>query len=51
MCDKCDELDKKIARYLALSRQLADPITNEQTNKLIEDLKAEKVALHPEQNE
>ena len=51
MCEKCIAIDEKIKRYRRLGAQVSDPITNEQAKKLIEDLKVEKVALHPEASE
>ena len=49
MCDQCDELDAKIERYRRIVEPVVDPLTKERVNKLIEDLKAEKAKLHPEQ--
>jgi hypothetical protein len=48
MCDKCDELDKKIEHYHRLASQITDQQFNERANKLIAELEAEKAALHPE---
>jgi hypothetical protein len=49
MCDKCIELDKKIAHFQDLATRLADSATLEGTQKLIEEMHAQKAALHPEQ--
>ena len=49
MCDKCIELDKKIAHFSDLATRLVDPPTLEGTKKLIEEMQAQEVALHPEQ--
>jgi hypothetical protein len=49
MCDKCVELDQKIARYRQLSVQLPDPIITEEAGKLIEEMQAKKAELHPDQ--
>jgi hypothetical protein len=49
MCDKCDELDKKIEHYRRLVAQMSDPLTTERVGKLIETLEAQKLAFHPEQ--
>ena len=49
MCDRCDELDKKIEHYRKLVAQLPDPLTAERVGKLIETMEAQKVAFHTEQ--
>ena len=49
MCDKCAELDKKIAHFKDLASRLVDPQTVEGANKLIKEMQAQKAALHPEQ--
>jgi hypothetical protein len=49
MCDKCDELDKKIEHYRRLTRQITDQQFNERAIELIAELEANKKALHPEQ--
>ena len=46
MCDKCIEIDKKIAHFRNLATRLVDPATLEGTKKLIEEMEATKVALH-----
>jgi hypothetical protein len=51
MCDKCVEFDKKIDHYKRLESLITDAQTIEGINKLIDDMKAEKVRLHPEQQE
>jgi hypothetical protein len=48
MCEKCVEIDEKIARYRKLSSSVADQITIERVKALIEDLQAQKAALHLE---
>jgi hypothetical protein len=48
MCDKCQELEKKIERYRTLATRLFDQPTIETINKLIEEMQAEKAGLHPE---
>ena len=48
MCDKCKELDKTIEHYRNLMARVTDRQTNEGIGKLIEDLRAQKAALHPE---
>jgi hypothetical protein len=49
MCDKCDELDKKIEHYRRLARQITDRQFNERALILIAELEGNKKTLHPEQ--
>jgi hypothetical protein len=49
MCDKCQELEKKIERYRRLAFSINDQLTIDQLNQVIENLEAEKVKLHPDQ--
>jgi hypothetical protein len=49
MCDKCQELEKKIERFRRLALAINDPLTIDRFNQLISDTKAEKAKLHPEQ--
>ena len=51
MCDKCDELDKKIAHYRRIRLSIGDQITIERIEELIGDLQAQKATLHPEQKQ
>ena len=48
MCEKCEELDDKIEHYRNLTARVTDRQTNEGIAKLIEDMQAQKAALHPE---
>jgi hypothetical protein len=48
MCEQCVELDKKIEHYRGLIARIADPLTNERVEKLIEEMQTQKSALHPE---
>jgi hypothetical protein len=50
MCDKCTELDERIERYLGISSS-NDQLTIDRIKELIEDLRAQKAALHPDQEE
>ena len=50
MCEKCTELDAKIEHYRRLSSRLTDQPTLEGIEKLIEQMKAQKAALHFEQD-
>jgi hypothetical protein len=51
MCDKCEELDKKIEHYRRICLSIADQITVERIDAMIADLQAQKVTLHPEQKQ
>jgi hypothetical protein len=48
MCEKCIEIDGKIAHYQRMSHFIIDQPTLDAIKKLTEQLQAEKVALHPE---
>jgi hypothetical protein len=47
MCEKCVEIDRRIALLKKMIEQLADPATVETANKMIEEMEARKVQLHP----
>jgi hypothetical protein len=49
MCEKCIEIDGKIEHYQRLSVWITDHPTLDAIKKLIEEMKAEKAVLHPEQ--
>jgi hypothetical protein len=49
MCDKCEEIEKKIEHYRRISSRITDRLTVEGIARLIARLEAEKAALHPEQ--
>jgi hypothetical protein len=49
MCDKCAEIDGKIEHYQQLSSRITDQATLDGIKQLIERMKAQKTALHPEQ--
>jgi hypothetical protein len=49
MCDKCVELDGKIEHYRRLSAGITDQRTLDGIKILIEEMQAQKVALHPDQ--
>jgi hypothetical protein len=50
MCDKCAPLDKKIEHYEKIAVSIGDRVTVERLMALIDDLKAQKAVLHPEQS-
>lgn len=47
MCNKCDEIDKKIEHYRLIVRQIRDRKFNDRAKELIAELEANKTALHP----
>lgn len=47
MCEKCVEIDAKIERYERLSRFITDQPALDGVKQLLEQLNAEKAALHP----
>jgi hypothetical protein len=49
MCDKCIQLDKKIEHYERLVSGVADELTLERLRELVREMRAQKTALHPEQ--
>jgi hypothetical protein len=49
MCEKCVEIDGKIEHYRQLSGLITDQPTLDGIKRLIEQMEAEKQALHPEQ--
>jgi hypothetical protein len=50
MCEKCVELDSKIEHYQRLSSGITDQCTLDGIEELIEQMKAQKAALHPGKN-
>jgi hypothetical protein len=51
MCEKCIELDGKIEHYRGLLSRITDQATLDGIKQLIEEMKARKVAWHPEQKQ
>jgi hypothetical protein len=47
MCNKCEAINKTIARYRWLKGQISDLQTNQAADQLTLKLEAEKLALHP----
>ena len=47
MCEKCDEIDKKIERYRRIQARIGDQAFVDRAKDLISELEAEKAALHP----
>ena len=50
MCDKCEEIDKKIEHYRRISSSITDQFTINGIKELIVRLEAQKAALHPDQS-
>jgi len=48
MCDKCVELDGKIEHYERISAAISDRLTIDRIKELVQQMKAQKSALHPE---
>jgi hypothetical protein len=48
MCEKCEELDKKVEHYRQLAARVRDPLLTEGVGKLIEEIEAQKAEFHPE---
>ncbi|MBR1237087.1 hypothetical protein [Bradyrhizobium sp. AUGA SZCCT0182] len=48
MCEKCDEIDKTIERYRRIKQRILDQQLIDGAQKLIDELEADKAALHPE---
>jgi hypothetical protein len=48
MCDKCVELDGKIEHYERISASIGDQLTIDRLTQLVEQMKAQKAALHPQ---
>jgi hypothetical protein len=46
MCDKCEQLDKKIEHYRQLSRQVNDQPTLEGIDRLIAQCLSRKIGFH-----
>jgi hypothetical protein len=46
MCDKCDEIDRKIAHFQSFLHAGLDPLTTERIGKLISEWESQKQELH-----
>lgn len=47
MCEKCSEIDTRIARYRRMKSAISDRHTQNVIDSMIEGLQAEKIDLHP----
>jgi hypothetical protein len=48
MCEKCVELDDKIQHYERIRSAISDQLTVDRIKELVEQMRAQKAALHPE---
>ena len=48
MCEQCVEIGKKIEHHRRLASRLTDQATLDGIKQLIEQMQAQKVALHPD---
>ena len=46
MCEKCTELDKKIAHFRQFTRAAFDPLTTDRIKRLIDDLQQQRDTMH-----
>ena len=51
MCEKCVEIDGRIARYQRLAAGIVDQPAIDAIKLLIERLRAQKAELHPEREQ
>jgi hypothetical protein len=51
MCDMCVELDSKIEHYQRMASRINDQAMRDGIKELIERMLAQKLALHPEQEQ
>jgi hypothetical protein len=51
MCDKCIQLDKEIEHYEPLALGIADELTLERIRESVREMRAQKAALHPVQEQ
>jgi len=51
MCERCDEIDKKIEHYRLIASHTTDQPLLDGIKELIERMQDQKAALHPEQTE
>jgi beta-phosphoglucomutase-like phosphatase (HAD superfamily) len=47
MCEKCDEIDKKIDHYRVMASRITDQPLLDGIKELIERMQTQKAALHP----
>ena len=49
MCEKCVAIDKKVLHYRDIMARVIDQMTTERVNKLIQEMQASKIELHPKE--
>jgi hypothetical protein len=49
MCEKCVELEGKIGHYQRMASKITDQAMLDGIKELIEQMRAQRAALHPEQ--
>ncbi len=49
MCERCDEIDRKIEEYSIFRSRVTDPLAFTLFGVVLEDLQSEKDALHPDE--
>jgi hypothetical protein len=50
MCEKCTEIDLKIANYRRMVVMIADQLARDATTGLIDQMTRDKAVLHAEKN-
>jgi hypothetical protein len=48
VCEMCAEIDRRIGGYRLIIRAIGDEVTVKRAKEMIDDLTAQKAALHPE---
>jgi hypothetical protein len=48
MCEKCDDIDRRVERYRQIKERIADQALVDRAKELIAELEADKAALHQE---
>jgi TATA-binding protein-associated factor Taf7 len=46
MCERCNEIEKKISHYRRFLNQRFDPLTEQRITEAIKELEERKAALH-----
>jgi hypothetical protein len=49
MCEKCDEIDRKMSHYRRSRSAVTDPLAVELLKMVIQDFQYEKDGLHPDE--
>ena len=47
MCEKCEELDRKIRHYRRFTTYALDSLTMDRIRRLVEDLQQMRASMHP----